>query len=183
MNDNHQKPPRHARGFTLVESLAAMAVVGIVATTALPSLSTVVATRRLDGAASQLAADLQFARSEAVMRRQPVRLTLQGDASGNRCYVLHTGDADACSCEGQQPARCSGEAQALKTVSLPQADGITLQASANSLMFDPVHGTVSPTATLRVTGRDGRAVHQVVNLMGRVRTCSPTAAVSGYRAC
>jgi len=40
-----------------------------------------------------------------------------------------------------------------------------------------------PTATLRIEARDGRSVHQVVNLLGRVRSCSPQARVVEERAC
>jgi type IV fimbrial biogenesis protein FimT len=51
------------------------------------------------------------------------------------------------------------------------------------MAFDPLHGTATPTATWRVIARDGRAIHHVVNVMGRVRSCSPDAAVPGHRAC
>jgi len=36
---------------------------------------------------------------------------------------------------------------------------------------------------LRVLGANGRAVHHVVNVMGRVRSCSPLNAMPGYTAC
>jgi type IV fimbrial biogenesis protein FimT len=52
-----------------------------------------------------------------------------------------------------------------------------------SVLFDPLHGTSTPAGTWRVIGTGGRAVHHVINVMGRVRSCSPQAAVPGYRAC
>lgn len=51
------------------------------------------------------------------------------------------------------------------------------------MLFDGTRGTVSPTGTVRVIGSDGRALHKVVNVMGRVRTCSPQRSISGYRPC
>ena len=60
---------------------------------------------------------------------------------------------------------------------------VTLVANAASVLFDPLHGTATPTGTLRVTGASGRAIHHIINVMGRVRSCSPQAAVPGYRAC
>jgi len=171
-----------AHGFTLIEAAVVVAIIGIVATAAVPSLGAMLQARRLDGAATQLAADLQFARSEAVLRHQAMRWTLHTGPAGT-CYVLHTGPADACPCDIDTPARCEGDAQAFKTVMLPAAERIALQSNAASLLFDPLHGTSSPGATLRVIGADARVVHQVVNVMGRVRSCSPNAAVSGYRAC
>ena len=37
--------------------------------------------------------------------------------------------------------------------------------------------------TVRLTGTRDRAVHQNINIMGRERSCSPNAAMPGYRAC
>jgi type IV fimbrial biogenesis protein FimT len=52
-----------------------------------------------------------------------------------------------------------------------------------SILFDSAKGTSTPTGTLRLMGKDQRAVHLVVNIMGRVRSCSPDSAVPGYKAC
>ena len=54
------------------------------------------------------------------------------------------------------------------------------------MLFDPLHGTSTPAGTLKITGASGRAVQHVVNVMGRVRTCSPQGAapaLAGYRVC
>jgi type IV fimbrial biogenesis protein FimT len=40
-----------------------------------------------------------------------------------------------------------------------------------------------PTGTLRVVGAGGREVHHIINVMGRVRSCSPSPALPGYRTC
>ncbi|HET7794346.1 MAG TPA: GspH/FimT family pseudopilin [Rhizobacter sp.] len=168
------------RGFTLTELMIVVAVTGIVVTTALPSFGHFVDTQRIDGVATQVASDLQFARAEAVLRNQGVRVSFRPEAA---CYVIHTGEAAQCQCSDDGTARCEGDAQALKTVALDNAQRVSLQANVASVLFDPLHGTASPTATVRITGAQGRTVHQVVNLMGRVRSCSPQATVSGYRAC
>jgi type IV fimbrial biogenesis protein FimT len=51
------------------------------------------------------------------------------------------------------------------------------------MLFDTDRGTVSPTGTLRIHAADDRTVHHVVNIMGRVRTCSPNGLVAGHPAC
>jgi type IV fimbrial biogenesis protein FimT len=169
-------------GVSLIEVAVVMAVTAVLIGTAAPSLADFIGTRRLDGAATQLATDIQFVRSDAVARNQPVRLSFFNSAEGS-CYVVHTGLSAQCSCAASGPATCSGGALEIKTVQLAARDRIGVQANTGSLLFDPLHGTSSPTATLRVLGMNGRAVHHVVNVMGRVRSCSPLNTVPGYPGC
>ena len=170
------------RGITLVESCVTLAVAAIVATGAAPSMGQLLDTRRLDGAASQLLSDLQFTRISAMARNQRIRFSLQADATGS-CYVIHTGSADACRCGESGPAICENAASEIRTVRLPLSDRVLVKANVASILFDPVHGTSTPTGTVRVIGSNGREVRQIVNVMGRVRTCSPQGNVGGYRAC
>jgi type IV fimbrial biogenesis protein FimT len=115
-----------------------------------------------------------------VWRNQGVRVSFRPEAA---CYVIHTGPVDQCRCSASGPSTCEGDAQAIKSVTLDTDQRVSLQSNVASVLFDPRHGTATPSATLRIVGAQGRAVHQVVNVMGRVRSCSPQAAVSGYRAC
>jgi len=170
------------RGITLIEACVTLAVATIVATGAAPSMQQLLEARRFDGTASQLASDLQFTRISAVARNQRVRFSLQTDATGS-CYVIHTGSADACRCGESGPAVCTSGASEIKTIRLPAADRVLVQANVASILFDPVHGTSTPAGTLRVIGNNGRELRHVVNVMGRVRTCSPQGNVAGYRAC
>jgi type IV fimbrial biogenesis protein FimT len=66
---------------------------------------------------------------------------------------------------------------------MPASDRVLVQANVASILFDPMHGTSTPTGTVRVIGSNGRELRHVVNVMGRVRTCSPQGNVAGYRAC
>ena len=179
---NHPRQAKRQHGVTLVEACTVVAIVAILASTAAPNLQGLIDSRRLDGAATQLATDIQFVRTEAVARNLPVRLSFFANTEGS-CYVVHTGNADQCSCAAPGPATCTGDARQIKTVALTAADRVSLQTNVTSVLFDPLHGTSTPTGTLRVIGQQGRAVHHVVNVMGRVRSCSPLATVPGYRAC
>ncbi len=175
---------RKQAGVTLIETLVVTIITAITASSAIPGMQGLLETRRLDGAATVLATDLQWVRSEAVARNQPVRITFFGAAGADSCYVVHTGAADACSCDGSGPAVCTGEnAREIRTVVLPAAGKVSVEGNVDSILFDPVHGTSTPTGTLRVTGAHGRAVHHIVNLMGRVRSCSPLRTMAAYRAC
>jgi type IV fimbrial biogenesis protein FimT len=173
---------RDSRGVTLIEACIVAAVAAITLSAAAPSFKGFIETRRLHGVAAQLATDIQFVRSEAVLRNQPLRLSVHSAASYS-CYVLHSGAARQCSCSATGPASCEGEAREIKTVVLPAGDGVGVQANVASILFDPLHGTSTPSGTLKLVAGGGRAIHHVVNIMGRVRSCSPAPALPGYRAC
>ncbi|TXC65751.1 fimbrial assembly protein [Piscinibacter aquaticus] len=129
-------------GLTLVEAAVVVGIVAAAATAATPGLQRLVEQRRLDGTATQLAADLQLARNEAIARNRVVRVN-RDDAAG--CYLLHTGPAGSCHCAADGVALCESGSAVIRSVSTPQR--ITLQSNAASIAFDPLHGTATPTAT------------------------------------
>ena len=71
-NRNVDKLPRH--GFSLVEALVAIALTGILALAAMPSVSWHARQYRLVGAASQIAFDIARARMQAVGQHLCVRI-------------------------------------------------------------------------------------------------------------
>jgi prepilin-type N-terminal cleavage/methylation domain-containing protein len=70
------------RGLSLVEMSATLAVVAILAGTAIASLQGSNKKCMLVGTASQLATDLQYARSEALARDDGVRVVAGSDVTG-----------------------------------------------------------------------------------------------------
>jgi type IV fimbrial biogenesis protein FimT len=172
----------HQRGLTLVEIAVVLALAAILASIAAPEMRRLVEARRLDAAAGRLSTDLQFARQEAVARGQTVRVSWhEGVEAG--CWLIHTGERAQCRCEADGRAACDGDAGLIKSVVLPSADRIAIGANVGSMLFDPLLGTVTPTGTWRLSTADGRAIHHVVNVIGRVRSCSPQGAVAGHPAC
>jgi len=174
--------PGRQRGLTLVEATIVLAVIATVAATAAPSMASLIDGRRLAAAATQLASDLHLVRSEAVSRNRAVRLSVHAGADAT-CWVLHTGAAAQCSCGPVGPAVCTGGALEIKTSIWRRDTRVTIEGNVASIVFDPMQGTASPTGTLRVVDARGRAVQHVVNVMGRVRSCSPDGAVPGWRVC
>ncbi len=68
-------------GFTLLELLVTLAVVGILAGVAVPGLHAIVATNRRAAQHNALVADLSLARSEAIKRGREVLACLSADQS------------------------------------------------------------------------------------------------------
>ena len=173
---------RRQTGLTLVECAITTTIMAIVAGMALPSFGTARERRHIEGAAAQLETDIQLARSLAVARNQAVRMSFERGTNSS-CYIVHTGVAGDCRCADDGSAVCTAGAEPLRSVRYGVGVPLSLQSNSRSILFDPVKGTITPTATVRVTGAGGAAIHQVVNIMGRVRSCSPAPALAGYRVC
>jgi type IV fimbrial biogenesis protein FimT len=172
-----------ARGWTLIEVLVVLAMVGILAAAALPSFARMLIRRHLEGIAAQVGTDLQYLRSEAIARNAAVRIrfiTLPADTGS--CYVIHIGAEQTCSCDVSSTS-CQAGAIALRHAGFAAESPVQVQANVGSMRVDPRHGTVSPTGTVRVVTADSGAVHHVVSVLGRVRTCTPGGLVPGVAAC
>lgn len=91
---------RKGAGFTLLELLIVIAVMGIMATIAIPSYQTFMAQRRLNGAARVVMSDLMAARMKAVNLNQRVKVSfgsnhtyrIWNDADGNGTVADNEGD-------------------------------------------------------------------------------------------
>jgi len=73
---------KRTAGLTLLELLVVVSITAILATVALPSMSTLVAETRLRSGTSMLASMMTFARMQAVARNAPVTLCPSEDGSG-----------------------------------------------------------------------------------------------------
>ncbi len=181
-NSKQQSQPFHQRGVTLVESLIVLAITVVILSVALPSFESARARRHLDGMAAQLETELQFARSLAVARNETLRVGFEAkDATS--CVIIHSGLAGDCVCGAVGPAVCKADAQEIRTTRFDAKSPISVQSNSRSIGFSPHFGTVTPTATMQVSNRRGEAVRLVINVMGRIRSCTPTAGLPGYVLC
>lgn len=169
-------------GVTLIETTTVSAVLAVLTGLAAPAFDQSIQRRHLEGAATQLETDIHHARTLAVVRNSALRISFESGAGGS-CYVIHTGAANECGCAADGSAVCQGTARAERSVYFAAAGPISLKSNSRSVQFDPAKGTSTPTATVQLQARSGAAIHQVMNIMGRVRSCSPAPALSGYRKC
>lgn len=170
--------PQPARGLTLLESLVSLAVAAVVSAVLLPQLGGLLQLRRLQAASADWARVVHAARHWSFQQNRPVWLETQGAEAA--CLLLHDGMRGAC--KGCSNPSCHSGARVLAvTPTLPP--GIAASTNSTSLLWNPAERTVTPTATLRLESQDGRAVHHVVNLAGRLRSCSPGGLVAGMSPC
>ena len=183
-------PPSRSRfsragGFTLIESLVVLALLGIVAAWALPSFDSFLQRRRIEGLSSQLLNDLQGLKVLAIGRGDSLRLSLPAattSAPGGG-YLIHTGAASACTCQGELPV-CSAGARLLRGVCLGNpAGGLQVRANVSALLVDPRQSTFSPTGSIEVQSPLGGSLRHVINIMGRVRVCAARGRFAGVPAC
>ena len=187
MDSRHRTLPttKPQRGITLIEAAVTLAILAVLVCGAAPSFGGLIERQRLVGLAAQMATDVQFVRGASVWRNEPLRLSFYSATWGS-CYVVHSGARHQCSCAANTTsAVCTGDAVQLKTVSVPASTGLSVQANVSSILFDPLHGTSTPTGTLRVVSPAAGAIHHIVNVLGRVRTCTPSGspALPAYRTC
>lgn len=172
---------RRQSGLTLIELAITTAIIAILLGLAAPSVVQFAQRQRLEAAAAQLETDLFLLRSEAVARNETLRISFAQDPGGS-CYILHGGAEGACRCGSDGTTRCASGAEVLRGAFFGQATGMRLVSNRPALVVDPTQGTVTPTATMRVLSNAGE-LRQVINIMGRVRACSPDGSIPGYRPC
>lgn len=200
-------PGAAASGFTLMESLIAMAIVGILLTVAMPGFSTFSANQRLIGAAEQVYNHLQQARTESVGRGQTVYVNFSADGSTTWTYGMSTvtsscdltktaaTDTGACrmvvsdgdaSLDTGSGATDTGDLVLYRFASTDYA-GVSLGTAAFSsgttqIVYSSLRGT-STSGQINLTGANGNRLRVEVSLLGRAKLCSPSGSIEGYPAC
>ena len=106
------RPNRRTQiGLTLVETMVTTSVLAVLTGLAAPSFDGAAQRHHLEGATAQLETDIHCARSMAVARNAPLRISVESNA-GASCYVIHTGAANQCSCAADGTTVCKGDALA-----------------------------------------------------------------------
>jgi Tfp pilus assembly protein FimT len=162
---------RNSMGFTLVEACIAMGITATLLSQAVPAMTRMRHEQQLRGASEVLATDLRLARSEAMRIGRSVFFRISGKGA-NACYLLHTGARNDCDCAGGQASCPAPGSTVLRAEWLPAGQSLHLSSNVETMQFEHVRGLVTPTGTIEVSLDDGRAIHQVVAITGRVRSCS-----------
>jgi len=182
----------NTRGFTLIELMITIAILAVLTALATPSFNSFFAKKRVEGFATELLTDLQYARSESAQRNISVQVTL-----GTNCYVIHalanittTAATDTSCTQTVGTASTIGTNQTeLKTVKVATGSTLSFSPGTGSILFDPVRGMAiisSGTNIITTTSSmDAWTMRTNITAIGRVNNCSPAGSgyIGGYSAC
>lgn len=170
---------RKQLGFTAIEMMVVVAILGILTTLALPSFQDTLERRHLVAAAESIASDLRWARSEAIKRNTTITVTFAEGSSWS--YEINSAAnpvVDPIVCpppDTSLKAVCGSQVTDFKDVSLATS------FSGDNTGFDSVRGVSLDNGTVTLTSSIGTVAVTVSNL-GRVRVCSNDG-IGGYEGC
>lgn len=183
-NSPSSAPQRWQAGFSVVEALVAVTILATLAMLAVPAMADLAARQRLRGAADNLRADLQFARSEAVKRGVHVFVAFSPGVAW--CYAVTLDAACGCSVSCASP-----DALLRQTMSTEAASGVELHSAAfagtlcgaqECVRFDAFHGkALGSNGTALFRGAEGSQYKVIVAPLGRPRVCRASGDGAGWQ--
>ena len=155
------------QGFTLIEAMVVVAIIAILAAVAMPAMNRFAESSRLRGAAEQVAASVNTARTHSIKENAGVTVSVAINAG---TWSIRVG-TPACA------------ADCITQTSSTEYQGVTLaiNPNINSWGIDPVRGAFNASPTLTVTNGAG-SLNIRVRAISTPTICSPTGAL-GYAPC
>jgi type IV fimbrial biogenesis protein FimT len=138
-------PGARRHGFTLVELLITVVILGVLAAIAVPSMREFIARQRVESIAKELATDLRYLRAKSIEGKATVRIKF-GSNTENTCYVLFALGPNELDCNCARTdglASCgnaAGRGEEFKTVLIPRARGVTVAATPETLVLEGFNG-------------------------------------------
>lgn len=165
-----------ANGFTLIETLVVIAVVGILIALAAPSFQSVIMKNKVQAAASEFQSAMALARSEAVKRGGDARITVVANSLSSGSAVWTSGLTvfydTTTNANGNAPP--SDASKLIMKTSAMDPD-VLATVNFNAVTFNGFGRTISSTgAPLGGTAAFGAAnsdwICNVISLSGRINT-------------
>ncbi|TDP74950.1 GspH/FimT family pseudopilin [Roseateles toxinivorans] len=145
--------PRHPHGFTMVELMIGLIILGVLAAVALPAFQDFRLVQRLKAINAQVVTDMQFARAEAVSRNTFMRVSFRNN-SAMTCYSLYittdaVGNTRRCDCRLGAGSACPEGATEVRTVQIPASMSVSVRPAfaVSAFAFDHVTGTIAAVNT------------------------------------
>lgn len=181
---------RSQRAFSLTEMVITVTVLAILAAIAAPSFISTLEKRRVIGAAEELAANLQYARTEAIKGNRSVGVNFTADGTDAWCYGMDDTPSDATVCSCGTGVGCTVDS-VTKVFNSSGYRGVRMPTPAfgrvRNTGFEPRRGfPTGSQGTVQFISTSGQ-INVVLSPQGRIRLCSPDSPslppLSGYPEC
>jgi type IV fimbrial biogenesis protein FimT len=181
---------RRHHGLTLIEIIVALAIVGVLAAIAMPSLREFVLQQRLKATANELLADMQLARSTALgMAFVPNFVNVGFRTGANQsCYSIAvvTSATTQCDCTREVVCQFAGQGVTppLRQVAIDTGSGIAVTGPVK-IMFGASGMPIDHAeSTITVTASSGATLNVIIGPTGFPRLCAPQGTnISGITTC
>ena len=168
-------------GFSLVELLVGLAVLGIVLSVALPSFSEVRQNQILSGAAEKFAADVHLWRSSAIKQNKPVVVALAQSNGGNTwCYGATDTSSTGCDCLNSNACSVESNSRVVSQADFRSVGIVISNITSNLLTLQP-RGFIDVTNAKVSFTSNSKTIVANIGATGKVALCSDS--VKTYKLC
>lgn len=194
---------RNAKGFTLIETMIVLALLGILVAMAVPSFSKMIERKRLGGAAEMVYEQLTYAKGQTIKRSKPIRVEFLADGSDTwqigitdkaNCNLTITDETDANACTIDYDNDSStADPLLMRTTSL-DTDGNSIYGKVKMATpsfaggiprtgFNPLRGTAAGGTVTLNSNKFNYQLQIRLTSVGRIIVCDPGTGVIGYPPC
>lgn len=171
---------RHRNGFTLIETMTSVAIIAVLAASAMPTYSSFLRNSEIRSATDSIAYGLRVARKEAIKRNAVVSFTIAAEGGSPTWAVKQASDDSAIQSSSAQEIGAH-----IKVVAKPTEAASVAFSPLGMVMADTAEGATIQQLAIASTTSEGTQPLQI-NIDGKyIRVCdpSPLLAPPNPRAC
>ena len=174
---------QYQAGLTLIELCICLGLAAVLCAQAVPAMARIKVRNLVQSTAQTIRTDILQARSEAVRRGSAIQVQFSQHPRG-LCYIVHTGAKGQCLCDDNGQSSCpSPGAKLLKTQWIATNSNMNVTTNIKSMNIEGRQGTVTPTGSVELTGRNGETIRHKIAITGRIQSCSPNRSFSKLPKC